>query len=111
MSFSLVLGTTMDPFRSAIVVGWGNLSSALALDVGDIVGKIIFGWHDAKIVKNTVNTIMPKLRAGEMVGTAIQQAVKGAYFIVSSVRGHARMVSDPRGRFGGKTAQSAITDR
>ena len=46
------------------------------------------------MVKNTVNTIMPKLRAGERVGTGSQQAVKDADFIVSAVLGHARTVSD-----------------
>jgi len=37
---------------------------------------------------------MPKLRAGERVGTGSQQAVKDADFIVSAVLGHARTVSD-----------------
>ena len=84
----------MDQFSSAIVLGAGNLSSALALRVGATVVKIIIGWHDAEMVKNTVNTIMLKLRAREIVGTASQQAVKGANFIVSAVLGHARTVSD-----------------
>jgi predicted dinucleotide-binding enzyme len=48
----------MDQFSSAIVVGAGNLSSALALRVGATVVNIIIGWHDAEMVKNTVNTIM-----------------------------------------------------
>jgi hypothetical protein len=94
MSFSLLLGTTMDQFSSAIVVGAGNLSSALAFRVGATVVKIIIGWHDAQMAKNTVNTIMPEKRAGEMVGMTGQQAVKGADFVVIAVRGRARIVSD-----------------
>ena len=50
----------MDQFSSAIVVGAGNLSSALAFRVGATVVKIIIGWHDAQMAKNTVNTIMPE---------------------------------------------------
>jgi len=84
----------MDQFSSAIVVGTGNLSSASALRIGATMVKIITGWHDAAMVKNTVTTIMPKLRVGERVGTASQQAVKDADFIVSAVLGHARTVSD-----------------
>ena len=89
----------MDQFSSAIVLGAGNLSSALALLVGATVVKIIIGSRDAERAETSIyNTRMPKLPAGEMVGTASQQAVKGADLIVGSVRGHdARMVSDPRG--------------
>jgi hypothetical protein len=71
-----------------------NLSSALAFRVGATVVKIIIGWHDAQMAKNTVNTIMPEKRAGEWVGMTGQQTVKGADLIVIAVRGHARMVSD-----------------
>ena len=94
MSFSLILGTTMDQFSSAIVVGTGSRSSALALRVGATMVKIIIGWHDAALVKNTIDPTMPKPRAGEIVCTASQQAVKDTDFIVSAVLGHTRTVSD-----------------
>ena len=84
----------MNQFSSANVVGTGDLSSTLALRVGATMVNMVIGWHDAEMVKNTVNTIMLKLRAREIVGTASQQAVKGANFIVSAVLGHARTVSD-----------------
>ena len=83
----------MNQFSSANVVGTGDLSSTLALRVGATMVNMVIGWHDAEMVKNTVNTIMLKLRAREIVGTASQQAVKGANFIVSAVLGHARTVS------------------
>ena len=66
----------MDQFSSAIVVGAGNSSSDLALRVGATVVKMIIGWHDAQMVKNTINTIMTELRAGELVGMTSQTGSK-----------------------------------
>ncbi len=88
----------------AIVGGTGNLGSALALRLGAPGVKIIIGSRDPEKAKNAVETLKPKLRAGELVGKTNQEAVKGADFVVIAVpyEGHAQMVSDLKGQLAGK---------
>lgn len=88
----------------AIVGGTGNLGSALALRLGAPGVKIIIGSRDAKKAQNAVQTLKPKLRAGELVGTTNREAVTGADFVVIAVpyEGHAQMVSDLMGQLAGK---------
>ena len=94
----------MDQFSVAIVGGTGNLGSALALRLGAPGVKIIIGSRDAEKAKNSVETLKPKLRAGEIIGTTNKEAVKEADFVVIAVpyEGHATMVSDLKGQLAGK---------
>jgi NADPH-dependent F420 reductase len=54
--------------------------------------------------------LLPKLRAGEMVGKTNQEAVKDADFVVIAVpyEGHAQMVSDLKGQLGGKIVINTV---
>ena len=94
----------MDQFSVAIVGGTGNLGSALALRLGAPGVKVIIGSRDAEKAKNAVETLKPKLRAGEITGTTNKEAVKEANFVVIAVpyEGHATMVSDLKGQLAGK---------
>jgi len=94
----------MDQFSVAIVGGTGNLGSALALRLGAPGVKIIIGSRDAEKAKSSVETLKPKLRAGEITGTTNKEAVKEADFVVIAVpyEGHAMMVSDLKGQLAGK---------
>ena len=94
----------MDQFSVAIVGGTGNLGSALALRLGAPGVKIIIGSRDAEKAKNAVETLKPKLRAGEIVGVTNQEAVKGADFVIIAVpyEGHTQMVTDLKGQLAGK---------
>ncbi len=94
----------MDNFSVAIVGGTGNLGSALALRLGAPGVKIIIGSRDAAKARNAVETLKPKLRAGEMVGMTNQEAVKDANFVVIAVpyEGQAQMVQDLKGQVAGK---------
>lgn len=94
----------------AIVGGTGNLGSALALRLGAPGVKIIIGSRDAEKAKNAVATLLPKLRAGEMVGKTNQEAVKDADFVVIAVpyEGHAQMVSDLKGQLRGKIVINTV---
>jgi NADPH-dependent F420 reductase len=94
----------MENLAVAIVGGTGNLGSALALRLGAPGVKIIIGSRDAEKAKKAVETLKPHLRAGEMVGTTNQEAVKGANFVVIAVpyEGQAQMVQDLKGQLAGK---------
>lgn len=94
----------------AIVGGTGNLGSALALRLGAPGVKIIIGSRDAEKAKNAVQTLKPKLRAGELVGTTNREAVTGADFVVIAVpyEGHAQMVSDLKGQLSGKVVIDSV---
>ncbi|HEY7218012.1 MAG TPA: NADPH-dependent F420 reductase [Candidatus Binatia bacterium] len=94
----------MDQLSVAIVGGTGNLGGALALRLGAPGVKIIIGSRDAEKAKNAVETLKPKLRAGEIVGATNRDAVKGADFVVIAVpyEGHAQMVADLKGQLAGK---------
>ncbi|MSP41381.1 MAG: NADPH-dependent F420 reductase [Deltaproteobacteria bacterium] len=94
----------MDNFSVAIVGGTGNLGSALALRLGAPGVKIIIGSRDAEKARLAVETLKPKLRAGEMVGMTNQEAVKDANFVVIAVpyEGQAQMVQDLKGQVAGK---------
>jgi NADPH-dependent F420 reductase len=94
----------MENLSVAIVGGTGNLGSALALRLGAPGVKIIIGSRDAEKAKNVVASLKPKLRAGEMVGTTNQEAVKDANFVVIAVpyEGQAQMVQDLKGQVAGK---------
>jgi NADPH-dependent F420 reductase len=94
----------MEELKVAIVGGTGNLGSALALRLGAPGVKIIIGSRDAEKARNAVETLRPKLRAGEMSGTTNRDAVKDADFIVIAVpyEGHAQMVADLKGQLSGK---------
>jgi len=88
----------------AIVGGTGNLGNALALRLGAPGVRIIIGSRDAEKAKKAVETLKPKLRAGEMMGTTNQEAVRDAEFVVIAVpyEGHAQMVQDLKGQVAGK---------
>lgn len=94
----------MENFSVAIVGGTGNLGSALALRLGAPGVKIIIGSRDAEKAKKAVEILKPKLRAGEMMGTTNQEAVRDAEFVVIAVpyEGHAQMVQDLKGQVAGK---------
>jgi 8-hydroxy-5-deazaflavin:NADPH oxidoreductase len=91
-------------FTVAIVGGTGNLGSALALRLGAPGVKIIVGSRDPDKAKKTVETLKPRLRAGEIEGMANQAAVRGADFVIVAVpyEGHAQMVTDLKGQLAGK---------
>jgi len=94
----------MDKFNVAIVGGTGNLGGALALRLGAPGVRIIIGSRDAEKAKLAVETLKPKLRAGEITGTTNREAVKDADFVVIAVpyEGHQQMVSDLKGQLRGK---------
>ena len=94
----------MDKFNVAIVGGTGNLGGALALRLGAPGVRIIIGSRDAEKAKLAVETLKPKLRAGEITGTTNREAVKDADFVVIAVpyEGHQQMVSDLKGQLTGK---------
>lgn len=94
----------MENFSVAIVGGTGNLGSALALRLGAPGVKIIIGSRDAEKAKSAVETLKPRLRAGEMIGTTNREAVKDADFVVIAVpyEGHSQMVADLKGQLAGK---------
>ena len=100
----------MEQLKVAIVGGTGNLGSALALRLGAPGVKIIIGSRDAEKAKNAVETLKPKLRAGEMTGTTNREAVKDADFVVIAVpyEGHAQMVSDIKGQLNGRILIDAV---
>ena len=100
----------MENFSVAIVGGTGNLGSALALRLGAPGVKIIIGSRDAEKAKNAAETLLPKLRAGEIVGKTNQEAVKDADFVVIAVpyEGHAQMVSDLKGQLRGKIVINTV---
>ena len=94
----------MENLNVAIVGGTGNLGSALALRLGAPGVKIIIGSRDAEKAKKAVESLQPKLRAGEMVGMTNQDAVKDANFVVIAVpyEGQAQMIQDLKGQVAGK---------
>jgi hypothetical protein len=94
----------MDHFKVAIVGGTGNLGTALALRLGAPGVKIIIGSRDAEKAKKAVETLQPKLRAGEITGTTNREAVKDADFVVIAVpyEGHESMIADLKGQLAGK---------
>ena len=91
-------------FTITIVGGTGNLGTALALRLGAPGVKIIIGSRDAEKAKKAVETVRPRLRAGEIDGATNREAVKDAYFVVIAVpyEGHAQMVTDLKGQLAGK---------
>lgn len=100
----------MENFSIAIVGGTGNLGSALALRLGAPGVKIIIGSRDAEKAMKAVETLKPKLRAGQLVGTTNQEAVKDADFVVIAVpyEGHAQTVSQVKGQLAGKIVIDAV---
>jgi NADPH-dependent F420 reductase len=94
----------MENFSVAIVGGTGNLGSALALRLGAPGVKIIIGSRDAEKAKKAVESLKPKLRAGELLGTTNRDAVQSADYVVVAVpyEGHAQMVQDIKGQVAGK---------
>jgi NADPH-dependent F420 reductase len=94
----------MDNFNVAIVGGTGNLGTALALRLGAPGVKVIIGSRDAQKAQAVVDSLRPKMRAGELEGTTNRQAVQDAQFVVIAVpyEGHAQMVQDLKGQVSGK---------
>jgi NADPH-dependent F420 reductase len=94
----------MDNLTVAIVGGTGNLGGALALRLGAPGVKVIIGSRDAQKAHNAVETLRPKMRAGELEGMTNQQAVKAAGFVVIAVpyEGQAQMIQDLKGQVAGK---------
>jgi 8-hydroxy-5-deazaflavin:NADPH oxidoreductase len=94
----------MENFTVAIVGGTGNLGTALALRLGAPGVKVVIGSRDAEKAKNAVQTLKPKMRAGEMEGTTNPIAVRDADFVVIAVpyEGQAQMVQDLKGQVAGK---------
>jgi NADPH-dependent F420 reductase len=94
----------MDNLTVAIVGGTGNLGGALALRLGAPGVKVIIGSRDAQKAQNAVETLRPKMRAGDLEGMTNQQAVKDADFVVIAVpyEGQAQMIQDLKGQVAGK---------
>jgi NADPH-dependent F420 reductase len=100
----------MENLKVAIVGGTGNLGSGLAVRLGAPGVKVIIGSRDAQKAKTAVETLKPKMRAGELDGTTNQQAIKDAQFIVIAVpyEGHAQMIQDLKGQVTGKIVIDAV---
>lgn len=100
----------MDNLNVAIVGGTGNLGSALALRLGAPGVKVIIGSRDAQKAQSVVETLKPKMRAGELQGTTNRQAVQDADFVVIAVpyEGQAQMVQDLKGQVSGKIIIDAV---
>ena len=88
----------------AIVGGTGSLGNALALRLGAPGVKVIIGSRDAQKAQKAVESLKPKMRAGELAGATNQEAVKEADFVVIAVpyEGQAGMVQVLKGQLGGK---------
>lgn len=99
-----------EKFTVTIVGGTGNLGTALALRLGAPGVKIIIGSRDAEKAKKAVETIRPRLRAGEIDGATNREAVKDADFVVIAVpyEGHAQMVTDLKGQLAGKIVLDTV---
>ena len=97
-------------FSVAIVGGTGNLGSALALRLGAPGVKVIIGSRDAQKAQNIVESLKPRMRAGELVGTTNQEAVKHAEFVIIAVpyEGQAGMIQTLKGQLGGKIVIDAV---
>jgi NADPH-dependent F420 reductase len=97
-------------FAVAIVGGTGNLGTALALRLAAPGVTIIIGSRDTEKAQKVVAELKPKMRAGEIVGMANAEAVKGAEFVVIAVpyEGHRQMVSDLRGQLSGKVVIDTV---
>ena len=100
----------MDNLNVAIVGGTGNLGSALALRLGAPGVKVIIGSRDAQKAQTVVETLKPKMRAGELQGMTNQQAVQDANFVVIAVpyEGQAQMIQDLKGQVAGKIIIDAV---
>jgi hypothetical protein len=92
------------------VGGTGNLGSALALRLGAPGVKVIIGSRDAQKAQTVVETLKPKMRAGELQGMTNQQAVQDANFVVIAVpyEGQAQMIQDLKGQVAGKIIIDAV---
>jgi NADPH-dependent F420 reductase len=99
-----------EKFTVTIVGGTGNLGTALALRLGAPGVKIIIGSRDAEKAKKAVETMRPRLRAGEIDGATNREAVKEADFVVIAVpyEGHAQMVTDIKGQLAGKIVLDTV---
>jgi NADPH-dependent F420 reductase len=97
-------------FSVAIVGGTGSLGGGLALRLGAPGVKVIIGSRDAQKALNAVETLRPKLRAGELVGTTNQEAVKQGQFVVIAVpyEGHEQIIQDLKGQLAGKILIDAV---
>jgi len=100
----------MENLQVAIVGGTGNLGSALAVRLGAPGVRVIIGSRDEQKARTVVETLKPKMRAGELEGTTNRQAVKDADFVVVAVpyEGHAQMVQDLKGQVAGKIIIDAV---
>jgi 8-hydroxy-5-deazaflavin:NADPH oxidoreductase len=100
----------MDDLDIAIVGGTGNLGSALALRLGAPGVKVIIGSRDAQKAQTVVETLKPKMRAGELQGMTNQQAVQDANFVVIAVpyEGQAQMIQGLKGQVAGKIIIDAV---
>lgn len=99
-----------EKFTVTIVGGTGNLGTALALRLGAPGVKIIIGSRDVEKAKKAVDTIRPRLRAGEIDGATNREAVKDADFVVIAVpyEGHAQMVTDLKGQLAGRIVLDTV---
>jgi NADPH-dependent F420 reductase len=97
-------------FSVAIVGGTGNLGSALALRLGAPGVKVIIGSRDAQKAQNAVESLRPRMRAGELVGTTNQAAVKQGEFVIIAVpyEGQAGTIQTLKGQLGGKIVIDAV---
>lgn len=88
----------------AIVGGTGSLGNALALRLGAPGVKIIIGSRDAQKAQTAVETLKPKMRAGELTGMTNREAVKQGEFVVIAVpyEGQAQMIQELKGQLSGK---------
>jgi 8-hydroxy-5-deazaflavin:NADPH oxidoreductase len=101
---------TEKQFSVAIVGGTGELGNGLAVRLGAPGVKVIIGSRDAQKALNAVQTLKPRMRAGELVGTANREAVKEAEFVVIAVpyEGHEQIIRDLKGQLAGKVVIDAV---
>lgn len=86
------------------------MGGALALRLGAPGVKVIIGSRDAAKAKKAVETLKPRLRAGEIIGLTNQEAVKDADFVVIAVpyEGQAQMVQGLKGQLAGKVVIDTV---
>src|SRR5919106_591185 len=96
----------------AIVGGTGSLGNALALRLGAPGVKVIIGSRDAQKAQNAVESLKPKMRAGELAGATNQEAGEEADFVGIPVpyEGQAGMDAGVQSHDGGPAANAYVIE-
>jgi NADPH-dependent F420 reductase len=100
----------MKNLKIAIVGGTGSLGTGLAMRLGAPGVKVIIGSRDAQRAQTAVETLRPRIRAGELAGATNQAAIKDADYVVIAVpyEGHAQIITDLKGLVAGKIVIDAV---